>query len=215
VLKENQVVGGGLRSSAKCPRCGSLDRERLVYLYLRNKTNVFKEDLRILHVAPERNLLRVLFESSNIDYLSADIDSPLAMVKIDLTDILFEDDSFDVIICNHVLEHIQDDRKAMSELFRVLKPGGWAILQVPIAMSLEKTIEDPTVIDSAERERLFGQSDHVRIYARDYKWRLEGVGFGVEVYDFTKEQGEAVSDEYGLIKDESLYVCSKPEREDL
>ncbi len=215
VLKEKQVVGGGLRSNAMCPRCGSFDRERLLYLYLRNKTNVFKEDLRMLHVAPEKNLQRVLLESSNIDYLSADIESPLAMVKIDLTDTSFKNGSFDIIICSHVLEHVQDDRKAMLELFRVLKPSGWAILQVPISRSLEETIEDQTVREPAERERLFGQRDHVRIYARDYKTRLEGVGFKVEVYNFTEELGEAIFKKYGLIKDESLYICSKAKREDL
>ena len=104
----------------------------------------------------------------NIDYLSADLNSPSAMVKMDITNIKYEDNSFDVIICNHVLEHIPDDRKAMSELYRVLKPGGWAILQVPISLLLNKTYEDPTVTTPEEREKVFGQSDHVRIYAKDY-----------------------------------------------
>lgn len=215
VLKDKHVVGGGCRFNAMCPRCSSFDRERLVCLYLRNKTEVFSENICMLHVAPEKNLQRVLMESSNIDYLSADIDSSLAMVKMDVTEIAFDDDSFDVIICNHVLEHVKDDRKAMLELYRVLKPGGWAILQVPISMSLNETYEAPTVEEPAERERLFGQSDHVRIYARDYKDRVKGVGLRVKVYNYTEEFGETTSKRYGLIKDENLYICSKPKRESL
>jgi predicted SAM-dependent methyltransferase len=214
VLKEKKVVGAGYRLNALCPRCGSLDRERLVYLYLKHKTNLFSvERLRVLHVAPGRNLQKVLMVLPNIDYLSADLCSPRAMVKMDITDIKYGDDCFDVIICNHVLEHIPGDRKAMSELYRVLKPGGWSILQVPISLSLDKTYEDPTVQTAEEREKLFGQCDHVRIYAKDYKERLEKAGFSVETYSFTEEFGEHYSHVYGLVKDEVLYICSKPKRD--
>lgn len=212
VLKEKNVVGGGYRLNAMCPRCHSLDRERLIYLYLKNKTNLFYENLRVLHVAPEKNLQKVLMACPNIDYLSADLISPLAMVKMDITNIKYEDNLFDVVICNHVLEHIPNDQKAMLKLYRVLKPGGWAILQVPISLSLDKTCEDPTVTTPEEREKVFGQSDHVRIYAKDYKDRLEKVGFSVEVYSFTKKVGESATHKYALLKDENIYICSKPKQ---
>jgi FkbM family methyltransferase len=146
----------------------------------------------------------------NIDYLSADIGSPLAKVQMDITDIKYPDDHFDVIICNHVLEHIPDDWKAMAELYRVLKPRGWAILQVPISLSLNQTYEDPLVTSPEERERAFGQNDHVRIYAKDYRDRLERVGFSVEIFSFVKDFGESSIHKYGLSKDENIYVCSKP-----
>jgi len=214
VLKEKNVVGGGYRLDAMCPRCHSLDRERLIYLYLKNKTNLFYENLSVLHAAPEKNLQKVLMARPNIDYLSIDFDSPLAMVKMDITDIKYEDNLFDVVICNHVLEHIPNDQKAMLELLRVLKPGGWAILQVPISLSLDKTYEDPTVTTPEEREKVFGQSDHVRIYAKDYKDRLEKVGFSVEVYSFTNEVGESATHKYVLLKDENIYICSKPKQGD-
>jgi len=211
VLKEKNVVGGGYRLNAMCPHCHSTDRERLIYLYLRNKKDyLFCKNLKLLHVAPEGNLQRVLMAKPNIEYLSADLSSPLATVQMDITDIKYEDNSFDVVICNHVLEHIPDDRKAMAELYRVLKPGGWAILQVPISLSLDQTFEDPLVTTPEEREKVFGQSDHVRIYAKDYTDRLEEVGFSVEVYSFAGEFGESAIRKYGLLKDENIYIFSKP-----
>jgi predicted SAM-dependent methyltransferase len=212
ILKEKNVVGGGYRLNGHCPRCYSSDRERLIYLYLKNKTKLFYENLKVLHVAPEKNLQKVLKVRANIDYLSADFDSPLSMVKMDIAEIPYEDNSFDVIICNHVLEHIPKDRQAMSELYRVLKPGGWSILQVPISLSLDRTYEDPTVTASDEREKKFGQSDHVRIYAKDYKDRLESVGFTVEVYSFGKEFGDTTIHKYALLKDEDIYLASKSRR---
>jgi ubiquinone/menaquinone biosynthesis C-methylase UbiE len=160
-------------------------------------------------MAPEANLQKVLMAQPNIEYLSADLSSPVAAVQMDITDIEYEDDSFHVVICNHVLEHVPDDRKAMAELYRVLKPEGWAILQVPISLSLNQTYEDPMVISPEEREKVFGQSDHVRIYAKDYKDRLEQAGFRVKVYSFAKEFGESATHKYGLSKDENIYICSK------
>jgi len=212
VLKEKNVVGGGYRLNAMCPHCHSIDRERLIYLYLKNKkADLFSLDkkFKLLHIAPEENLQNVLIAQPNIEYLSADLTSPLAAVRMDITDIKFKDNYFDVIICNHVLEHIPDDRKAMTELYRVLKPGGFAILQVPIALALDQTYEDPSITSPEEREKMFGQSDHVRLYARDYRDRLEKVGFSVEQYSFANEFGESVLHQYGLSKEESIYICSK------
>jgi len=212
VLKEKNVVGGGYRLNAMCPHCHSIDRERLIFLYLKKeKCVLFSENLKVLHVAPEMNLQKVLLAQSNIEYLSVDLNSPLATVRMDITDMKYEDDSFDVVICNHVLEHISDDRKAMAELYRVLKPNGWAILQVPISLSLYQTYEDPLVKSPEEREKIFGQNDHVRIYAKDYQDRLKEAGFSVEIYSFAEGFGESAIRKYGLIKDENIYICSKTE----
>ena len=128
---------------------------------------------------------------------------------MDVTNIGFADNTFDVIICNHVLEHIINDQKAIAEFYRVLKPNGWAILQVPISMSLKKTYEDYSVNLPKQREKIFGQRDHVRIYAKDYINRLEDSGFDVSIYNFVKEFGESIVDKHGLIKNENLYICSK------
>lgn len=208
--RKNNIVVGGWRRNAICPHCDCSDRERHVYLYLKVKTSIFSENVKLLHVAPEKNLNRVFREHGNIDYLAADLESPLAPIKMDITRIELDDNVFDVIICNHVLEHIPDDRKAMSELYRVLKPAGWAILQTPVSMSLKETYEDPSIVSPEQRELLFGQFDHVRIYARDYEDRLKDAGFSVEHYSYPHEFGETTAQKYGLIKDEELYICRKP-----
>jgi len=211
VLTEKKVIGGGYRLNALCPVCNSLDRERLLYLYLLNKTNFFTEELKLLHIAPEVGLSRVIKKHSNLDYLTSDINSNAVMVKMDITGIDLPDDSFDVIICNHVLEHIIDDKKAMHELYRVLKPGGWGILQVPISLSISKTFEDFSVVTPEKREDVFGQSDHVRIYALDYVDRLEESGFNVAQFKWWEnEQFGAPKNKFGLIQDETLFVVTKP-----
>ena len=163
-------MGGGYRY-ALCPRCHSTDRERLVYWYIINKTKILNssKNIRLSHIAPEKNLQKILKSFSHIKYISGDLNPLVANRKIDITNINFGNDYFDFIICNHVLEHVQDDRKAMSELFRVLKPGGEAILQVPISKYNKETFEDFSIILSEEREKYFGQKDHVRIYGKDYK----------------------------------------------
>jgi ubiquinone/menaquinone biosynthesis C-methylase UbiE len=151
----------------------------------------------------------VLKASAKINYVSGDLNPLVADRKIDITDISFENDYFDFIICNHVLEHIQDDRKAMNELFRVLKPSGEAVLQVPISKYNKKTFEDVTIIDPEGREKYFGQKDHVRIYGKDYKERLESVGFKVELYDIKNELNIKNIRKYGFNKDEILYISKK------
>jgi len=145
----------------------------------------------------------------NLDYLSADFAAEWAMEKMDITDIQYVDNTFDAILCNHVLEHIPDDKKAMKELSRVLKPNGWAILQVPLDPNLDKTFEDPSVTSPEERKRVFGQKDHVRIYGKDYKDRLEEAGFDVKVDNFVEELNEETVDKYGLRRDHNVYFCSK------
>ncbi len=212
VLKDTNVVGAGYRLNCRCPRCRSRDKERLLYLYLANETDVFVEHIRLLHVAPESNLYEEFSKHRNIEYLTADLNPWAGMIKMDITDIQYEDDSFDGIICCHVLEHVSDDRKAMSELYRTLKPGGWAILQVPISLSLNSTFEDATITTPEEREKAFGQADHVRLYARDYRDRLEEVGFLVKEFKWTTSNKyySGSANRYGLNEDEIIYCASKP-----
>jgi predicted SAM-dependent methyltransferase len=212
VLKEKKVIGGGYRQNARCPICGSLDRERLLYLYLLHRTDLFEKPKRLLHVAPEATVGHVLRTKANIDYVTADIASETVMIKMDITDIRFPDNSFDAIICNHVLEHIIDDGKAMSELYRILKPGGWAILQVPLSLTLKNTYEDFSITTTTGREEAFGQGDHVRIYAeKDYQDRLTRVGFKVNVFKWVSETENfgGRRNAFGLNEEECVYFVTK------
>lgn len=209
VILEKQIVGSGLRN-AMCPVCGSSDRVRLLYLFLKSKTNLFTQPLKLLHLAPEKSLSDLFIKQKNIVYLTADLNPEKVMVKMDITAIQYPDNSFDAILCNHVLEHIPDDRKAMSELHRVLKSGGWAILQVPVSKVLEKTYEDFTITSPQEREKHFGQKDHVRIYGKDYISRLKEAGFTVEEYNWSNEPDFSNDkNRYGLNRDETVYYCTK------
>jgi len=200
-------LGGGYRY-ALCPRCYSTYRERLVYWHIVNKTNILysQKIIKLLHIAPEKNLQKVLKAFSKIKYISGDLNPLVADIEIDITDINFEDDYFDFIICNHVLEHIVDDRKAMSELFRVLRPKGFTILQVPISKKAKETFEDFSIISSKEREKYFGQKDHVRIYGQDYKERLESIGFKVNLYDIKNDLSIQDIKKYGLNEEEILHI---------
>jgi predicted SAM-dependent methyltransferase len=147
-------------------------------LYLFQKTDLFDgRDKQVLHVAPEKCFEGRFREWLGESYITADLSNPQAMVRMDVTDIRFPDDTFDVIYCSHVLEHVQEDRRAIREFYRVLKPGGWAILLVPITAN--RTLEDPSVVDPAERLKLYGMKDHVRRYGPDYVDRLREAGFEV------------------------------------
>ena len=211
VLKDKEVVGGGYHPNIICPICGSLERTRLVYLYLLHRTDAFQKPQKILHFAPEKAIEDRLRRLPGVDYLSADLYADNAMIKVDIIDIPFPNNSFDVIICNHVLEHVADDRKAMRELYRTLKPGGWAILQVPISFALKDTYEDFSITSEAGREQAFGQSDHVRIYARDYKDRLEQAGFKVNIFQWTAEPENfgTQQNKFGLNEKEGIYHVAK------
>jgi len=199
------------RPNAQCPQCGSFERHRLLWLYLYDRTNLFQKHLRILHIAPEPCIEHALKRLPNLEYLTADISNPLAMLQMDITQIPFSDNSFDVILCVHVLEHIVNDRQAMRELYRVLRPEGWGILQVPIYG--ETTDEDASITNPQERLRRFGQEDHVRIYGSDYKNRLEDAGFTVTVDHFLLKKGKKFAHYYGCLPegeaDEPIYFCSK------
>lgn len=200
----------GARPGARCPRCGSLERHRLLWLYLRDGTDLLTRPMRVLHFAPEPGIGEKLRELPGCDYLSADLDSPPAMVRMDVQDIPSADDSFDAVICNHVLEHVPDDRRAMREIRRVLNPAGWAILGVPLQPGRETTFEDPDVHSPAERERVYGQFDHVRAYGRDYAERLEECGFDVEMVRYGAGLGADACARYGVRAETAIPVCRKP-----
>lgn len=171
--------GRKARTDAQCPRCGALERHRLVWIYFKRYTNLFDGKFkRVLHIAPEKCFTIRIQELLGEGYVTADLQSPHAMVKMDIMDIPYPEHHFDAIYCSHVLEHVPDDKKAMQELLRVLKPDGWAVLLVP--MLAEKTFEDPAVIDPKERLSLYGQEDHVRAYGPDYIDRLRSAGFNVK-----------------------------------
>lgn len=198
------------RRNALCPKCGSLERHRLIALYLRYRTDFFSGARKtVLHIGPELCLVRMLGRLPQISYLSADLNDPAAMARIDITEIPLSDDSFDVILCSHVLEHVPDDRAAMCELLRVLRPGGLALLQSPIDLERAHTFEDPSVVTPEERARVFGQDDHVRIYGRDYEDRLCSAGFDVRIEPLPRELGD-LARIYGLDPTEAVYCCRKP-----
>jgi SAM-dependent methyltransferase len=189
--------------------CGALERHRLLWIYLTDRTNLFDgKPKRVLHVAPERWFALRFKNQLGEGYITADLHDPGAMVKMDIMDIQYPDETFDVIYCSHVLEHVSDDRKAMREFFRVLKNDGWAILTVPITAS--ETYEDPSIVDPDEREKAFGQKDHVRRYGPDYVDRLRDAGFEVtitKVDDLVPEEQRA---ELGLTYfSGEIHYCTK------
>ncbi|HJT27553.1 MAG TPA: methyltransferase domain-containing protein [Pyrinomonadaceae bacterium] len=210
VIIEKQVIGGHWHRDNVCPRCKSNARERLAYLYLRDHTSLFHQPARVLHVAPEPQLAAVLKRLPNIRYFSADLMGPGVMSHFDIQQMPFADETFDVVICNHVMEHVNDDSVAMAAINRILKPGGWALLQVPIALKLDRTIEDPSAVTESQRIERFGQEDHVRLYTRrDYVRRLKAAGFSVRVESYPTVLGPAKVERFGLVQEEEVFLCSK------
>lgn len=199
------------RANALCPRCLSLERHRLLWLYLRQRTDLFSQYPRLLHIAPEvclRRRLRAHYAGHPGLYLTADLESPLADMHFDVQHIPLADGFAQVVICNHILEHVEDDRQALRELLRILKPGGWGILLSPQDRSRAETFEDDTITDPAERTRIFGQYDHRRIYGRDYADRLRSVGFEVAEIDFAATFSEAERRLYAL-PDDRIFLVRK------
>lgn len=205
-----KVFGRGvLRKDAQCIHCNALERHRFVWLYFQHKTDLFDgRQKKILHIAPEASLEPLLKARLGANYITADIEDPRAAVKMDITQIQYPDDSFDVIYCSHVLEHVPEDRKAMRELRRVLKPGGWAILLVPVVG--DHTYEDPSITDPAERLKAFGLEDHVRQYGRDYIDRLREAGFAVKMTEVADMYDRREATRMGLHGDVGeIYFCTR------
>jgi len=198
------------RKNVLSPGTLSLERHRLLWLFLKDKTNFFKDHLKVLHIAPEQCFLPIFKKLPNLEYITADIESPIADLHFDLHHSPLPDNYFDVILANHVLEHVEDDIQCMRELYRMMKPGGWGIFQVPQDTTRLTTYEDQNIKTPEEREKHFWQKDHVRLYGLDYPDRLKSVGFIVEEYDYTKEFSDKEIDYYRLPKGEKIYLCKKP-----
>ncbi|WP_242155378.1 class I SAM-dependent methyltransferase [Aestuariivivens sediminis] len=200
---------GKQRNNVLSPSTLSLERHRLLWLYLKNETDFFKSNYKVLHFAPEQAFYHRFKTLGNLDYTTIDLHSPLADIKADICNLPFADNSFDVILCNHVLEHITNDIKAMQELYRVMKIGGWGIFQIPQDLKREYTYEDPSITDRKERAKIFGQYDHVRIYGLDYFNKLRSIGFKVVECDYTSTLTLDEIDKYRLAPGELIPVVYK------
>lgn len=198
------------RPNVLSPSTLSLERHRLLWLYLQNETDFFTAPKHVLHFAPEQAFYKRFKKQANLTYTTTDLESPLADVKADICNLPFADHSFDLILCNHVLEHIPDDTKAMQELYRILKPGGMGIFQVPQDLSRPITFQDDSITDPKERTLIFGQYDHVRIYGLDYFDKLRQIGFTVIEEDYTHKLTPAEVERYCLAPGEIIPVCFKP-----
>jgi SAM-dependent methyltransferase len=201
---------GKQRDNVLSPSTLSLERHRLLWLFLTHDTEFFTTPAKVLHFAPEQAFYKRFRNLKHLDYTTTDLNSPLADVKADICNLPFTDGEYDIIFCNHVLEHIPDDTKAMQEIFRVLKPGGMAILQIPQDLNRDTTFEDDSITDPQERARIFGQYDHVRVYGRDYFEKLRAIGFKVDEVDYTNILSENDVTKYCLSPGEILPVCYKP-----
>lgn len=203
------------RDNALCPNCLALERHRTLWLWLLRESDIGRGAValpRLLHVAPEVALMRKfhkIYAAQPADYVTADLESPLADLHFDIQHIPLEDESFDVVICNHIMEHVEDDRLAMREILRIMRKGGWGVILSPVDLQREKTFEDDTITDEAERTRIFGQYDHRRIYGRDYAERLRDAGFEVYECDYANLIPAKEKQLYALT-DEPLYIVRKP-----
>ena len=198
------------RPNALAPDSMSLERHRLIWLYLKQKTSFFTDPVKFLHIAPEYCFIPLFKKQKTLDYVTADLNSPWADIKMDVHNIPSEKNQFDFIMCNHVLEHVEDAHKVMTEFFRVMKKGGWGIFQVPIDTSRKETFDDPTITDPREREKHYWQADHVRLFGLDYGNKLAAAGFEVTEENFINELPKDLLERYCLPKGEIIYLCKKP-----
>jgi len=215
VLRDLKVVGAGIRDHALCPTCRSTDRERLEYLYLSRQTQLFSDaaasELRILHVAPEPHVESLLRELSLFQYTTCDLQRIDVDRTYDISNIPVADEVYDIVICNHVLEHVDDATRAISEIYRTLTWGGWAMLQVPISPVLPGTIEGSEIESAQDRALKFGQADHRRIFGEDYPSILESAGFSVDIFDWTRTRNQygGIFNKYSLCRDEKIYIARR------
>lgn len=200
------------RPNALCPSCLSLERHRLIWLYLKEHTDLLTRPQQVLHLAPEACFMKRLQAIHGDGYITADIESPLAKVKTDIHQMPFANNTFDAVLCNHVLEHVRDDIAAVREITRVLKWGAYAILQVPFFRPIEDTTyENDAITNPREREKIFGQADHVRKYGHDYVLRLKRGGLTPIENDFVDTLTQDERTHFGLVKGEILYGGTKGE----
>lgn len=197
------------RDNVLCPYDLTLERHRLMWVYLKSKSNFFTADLKVMHIAPEQCFYKLFRNQKNLDYTTGDLESPLADLHFDLHNIPLEDNQYDVIFCNHVMEHVENDVQCMKELLRIMKPGGWGIFQVPIDRTRDTTYEDATITDPKEREKHFWQYDHVRLYGTNYPDVLRSAGFEVEEFDYKKELTPDTYKRYRFDEGEMLYIVRK------
>ncbi len=207
--KLSHMIGMGLTGHVYCPGCYSTERHRLLRLFHDQKFPVNKQQIHMLHFAPEETFASYYKSFPNIKYVTTDLFDPNVDVKADITDLPFEDNSFDAVICSHVLEHIPDDHKAMTEIYRILRSDCWAIFCVPMDPSLAITYEDASIVTQEEREKMFGQSDHVRIYGIDFQQRLSNAGFNVKIITFVDEFSDKEIQKYGLERNDRIYLSFK------
>ena len=209
-FKEFFPYGRETRNNALCTNCLSLERHRLIYLYLEKETSIFKKKTKLLHIAPEACLINIFKRFDNIEYITADLNSPLADIKMDIHNMPFKEKSFDLILCNHVLEHVENDIKALKEIKRVLKMDGIGIVQVPFYNPIPKeTLEDKSVTSKKERELLYGQSDHVRKYGKDYRKRLESTGLKTKLKTPDSFLFNADIIRHSIIESEEIFIVSR------
>jgi predicted SAM-dependent methyltransferase len=199
------------RDNVLCPYDLTLERHRLMWLYLRDHSSFFtKENIKVMHIAPEQCFHKGFQAQKNLDYTTGDLVSPIADLHFDLHDIPLEDNQYEVIFCNHVMEHVANDLRCMQELYRIMKPGGWGIMQVPIDSNRDETYEDASITTPEEREKHFWQYDHVRLYGNNYPKRLAEAGFNVETFDIKDHISAEQLERFRLQKNELLYVVIKP-----
>lgn len=196
------------RDNALCPWCLALERHRLMWIYLKRETDFFTANPRLLHIAPEKCFIKRFERLLGDNYITGDLESPLAKVKMDIQNIPFDDNEFDVIFCNHILEHVEDDRLAMREMYRVMRHGGWGIMLSPVTEGKKTTYEDSSITTPEGRHKAFGQHDHMREYGEDYADRLVEAGFEVEAINYIKMLPTDVVEKHALRK-EIIYVVRK------
>lgn len=213
-ISYRKLLPYGRRSSrlnALAPHSLSLERHRLLWLYLKDETDFFKKPLHVLHLAPEYCFLKPFESISDLTVVKADLNSPWADLHFDVHEIPFPNDTFDVILANHLLEHVENDEQVLSEFFRVLKPGGWGVFQVPLNWNDPKTLEDPSITSPADRARYYWQADHVRLYGyEDYVTRLSEAGFAVDTINYAAQIGEELAERYCLGGERWVHLAVKP-----
>lgn len=208
IFDKYHIIGGGYRENCLCPYCGAGDRARWFYYVLQNIMDISKVSGRILHFAPEKGIREYIKQNMGIDYYTGDIVEGRAMHVTDITDIQYKEETFDYVICNHVMEHIVDEEKAVNEIKRVLKTDGKWIFSFPICTDIN-TYEDSTIISPEARLKAYGQRDHVRLYGKDYKARFENYGLELQIFSPEKELDTINIKKYGFIKDDVIIIATK------